>query len=386
MRSRSPRRGGEVVAVGSTLRNVPRMDPDEVTPAGRRGGAARTTSYDQRTLVSLFVGVLIAYAVVALFRAAAETLTAIAVGILLALAVDPLVAWLKNRTGCGRGLAVTVVSVVLLAAVGALLVFVGPPAVRQASEFGRDVETTVQELYELPVVGDRLEEADAATAVMNWLEALPREISSTTISDVARRVFGGLAAFLLVVMVGSSVLVDGEAIVGRARRLVPGEYRERVDDVGRIFYRTISRYFAGSLLMAVMSGTWVLTIGLILGVPLAPVAAIWAMLTDVIPQVGGLLGGAFFVALAATVSVPTAVLATGLFIAYMSFQNYVIQPTIVGKAVDLSPPATMIAIFIGAAAAGVPGALVATPLLGTAKAVYLDLRGAGVAAQVEAAS
>lgn len=345
-------------------------------PDATAGRHDRTRSIDNRTLISLYVAVLIAYAVVALFRAAAETLTAVAVGMLLALAFDPVVAWLKNRTGWRRGTAVTVVSAVLLTVVGALFVLVGPAAVRQASEFGTDVEQTVKELYDLPLVGDRLEDADAANAVMNWLEELPREVTSSTISDVAQRVFGGLAAFLLVAVVASSVLVDGEAVVGRVRRLVPDEYQERVDDVGRIFYRTVSRYFAGSLLMAVMTGTWVLTIGLVLGVPLAPVAAIWAMLTDVIPQVGGLLGAAFFVALAATVSVTTAVLALGLFVAYMSFQNYVIQPTVVGTAVDLSPPTTMIAIFIGAAAAGVPGALVATPLLGTAKAVYLDLRGA----------
>lgn len=358
------------------------MPPDTPnTPLRRR--AVRTMSFDRRTLLSLFAGVLVAFGLIALFRAAAETITAIAVGMLLALAFDPVVAWLKNRTGWGRGVAVTVVSGSLLVIVGSLFVLVGPPAVRQASEFGTDVESTVEELYDLPLVGERMEDADAADAVMGWLEDLPREISSATISDVARRVFGGLAAFMLVVMVASSVLIDGEAIVGRARRLVPEQYRERVDDVGRIFYRTVSRYFAGSLLMAVMTGTWVLTIGLILGVPLAPVAAIWAMLTDVIPQVGGLLGGAFFVALAATVSVTTAVIALGLFIAYMSFQNYVIQPTVVGTAVDLSPPATMIAIFIGAAAAGVPGALVATPLLGTAKAVYLDLRGASVAAEAK---
>jgi len=35
----------------------------------------------------------------------------------------------------------------------------------------------------------------------------------------------------------------------------------------------------------------------------------------------------------------------------------------------------MIAAFVGGAVAGVPGALVATPLLGTVKAIYLEARG-----------
>jgi hypothetical protein len=53
----------------------------------------------------------------------------------------------------------------------------------------------------------------------------------------------------------------------------------------------------------------------------------------------------------------------------------VISPAIVGRAVNLSPPSTMLAALVGGAAAGVPGALVATPLLGAVKAIYLDSRG-----------
>ena len=42
---------------------------------------------------------------------------------------------------------------------------------------------------------------------------------------------------------------------------------------------------------------------------------------------------------------------------------------------NLTPPVTMLAALVGGAAAGVPGALVATPLIGAAKAVYLVRRG-----------
>jgi hypothetical protein len=59
----------------------------------------------------------------------------------------------------------------------------------------------------------------------------------------------------------------------------------------------------------------------------------------------------------------------------MNVENHVIQPAIVGRAVNLSPPATMLAALVGGAAAGVPGALLATPLVGAVKAVYLDSRG-----------
>ena len=51
-----------------------------------------------------------------------------------------------------------------------------------------------------------------------------------------------------------------------------------------------------------------------------------------------------------------------------------LQPVIVGRAVKLSPPATMIAALIGVSAGGVVGALFAVPILGASKAIYLALR------------
>ena len=140
-------------------------------------------------------------------------------------------------------------------------------------------------------------------------------------------------------------------------------------------YRTLGRYFGGSITVAILMGLYVLALGLVLGVPLAPLAAIWVMLTDLIPQVGGFLGGSFFVLLATTQGVTTALIAAGGFVLYMNLENHVIQPAIVGRSVDLTPPTTMVAAFVGAAIAGVPGALVATPLVGATKAIYLEARG-----------
>ncbi len=118
-----------------------------------------------------------------------------------------------------------------------------------------------------------------------------------------------------------------------------------------------------------------LTLGLILGVPLVPLAALWAMLTDLIPQVGGFLGGAFFVLLATTQGVATGLIAAAGFILYMNLENHIVQPAIVGRSVDLTPPTTMVAAFVGGAVMGIPGALVATPFVGAAKAIYLEARG-----------
>jgi predicted PurR-regulated permease PerM len=171
------------------------------------------------------------------------------------------------------------------------------------------------------------------------------------------------------------VLIDGEIVVRRFRVLVPARERGRADRLGRIIYATFGSYFAGSLFVAAVAGLVTLSTGLLLGVPLAPVAGLWTMLTNLIPQIGGFLGGGFFVLLAITQGPIQAVVAFLVIVAYQNLENHVIQPAIVGRAVNLSPPATMLAALVGGAAAGVPGALVATPLFAASKAVYLDSRG-----------
>jgi predicted PurR-regulated permease PerM len=45
----------------------------------------------------------------------------------------------------------------------------------------------------------------------------------------------------------------------------------------------------------------------------------------------------------------------------MNFENNVIQPAVIGNAVDLSPPVSMLAVLIGGAAAGVPGGFDCNP-------------------------
>jgi putative heme transporter len=329
---------------------------------------------DWVSVAQVGAGVLLVWAVFGLFRAAGETLAAVGVGIVLALALDQLVSRLQQARDLRRGVAVALVCLGLALSVTLIVVVLGPPAVAQATQFGEELPQTVEDLYDVPLAGGWLEEQNAAEEILTWIEDLPGNITSETVADLVGRVVGGTTAMLIVVVVAAAVLLDGEILVARARRLLPARHRAGADRVGQIAYRTLARYFAGSLFLASLTGIYVLTVGLALGVPLAPLVAIWAAVTDLIPQVGGFLGGSVFVGLALTAGITTGLLALAFFLVYMSTENYLIQPAVVGKAVDVSPPTTMLAALIGGAAAGVPGALVATPLVGVTKALYTEVR------------
>ena len=131
---------------------------------------------------------------------------------------------------------------------------------------------------------------------------------------------------------------------------------------------------AGSLLVAGFAGLVVLAAGLAAGVPLTPLAAVWVSVWDLVPQIGGAAGGIPFVLLGLTHGAGTAVVCAVVMLVYQQVKHQVLQPVLVGQAVKLSPPTTMVAALVGVSAGGVVGALLAVPLVGAAKAVYIELR------------
>lgn len=317
----------------------------------------------------------LAAAVWAIVTIAPDMVTRVAVGLVLGVALSPLATALQRRFGLSRSSAAAVVGGGMVVIFAVVVLLVAPPAVDQARSFSRELPATVRDLYSWPVLGPRLREADAAGTVEEAIRDLPGRVDDRTLAELGERLIGGALSTVVVVITAIGVLSDGELIVRRLRALVPPSRRRRADEMGQIVYHSFGSYFAGSLVVAVLNGLVMLTFGLVLGVPLAPIAALWATLTNFIPQIGGFLGGSFFVVLALTQSPVTALLAAVLFLGYQQLENNVLSPAIVGRAVNLTPPTTMLAALVGGAAAGVPGALVATPLIGAAKAIYLERRG-----------
>ncbi len=184
----------------------------------------------------------------------------------------------------------------------------------------------------------------------------------------------GLLAATVTVLLAVTLLLDGKRLLRGARRLVPDHRREQADKVAAIGYQAVGRYVAGSLLVAAVAGVAVLVVGLALHVPLTPLAAMWVAVWDLVPQVGGAAGGIPFVLLGFTQGAGVGALCAAFFIVYLQLENHVLSPLLVGRAVKLSPPATMTAALIGVSAGGLVGALMAVPLTGAMKAIYVELR------------
>jgi predicted PurR-regulated permease PerM len=330
---------------------------------------------DMRSVLVLIGCIVSLYAFVSIVRSAPRAMTALVIGSMFALSLNPVVEFLMDKTRMRRSFAVAAVfllSFLVFAGVAILLI---PPAVGQVEGLGKQLPKSIAQLGELPVIGPALERAEVPARITEAVESLPQRLRSdlSPLGSALRSLVSGFFAGGIVLLVAICLLVDGGRLVAHGRRLVPAGRRPLADRLGALAYRAIGRYVAGSLLVATIAGVYTLAVGLMLGIPLAPLLALNVMLFDLVPQIGGAAGGFPFVIMAFSKSPTTGLIAAVLFILYLQLENNVLQPIVIGQAVKLSPVATMAAALIGVAAGGVVGALIAVPFVGAAKLIYLEL-------------
>src|SRR5690606_9034035 len=116
-------------------------------------------------------------------------------------------------------------------------------------------------------------------------------------------------------------------------------------------------------LLALVSGIAHYAVMAALGVPYAAVLAVWAgVVSQFIPVIGTYLGGAVPVLIALTVTPATALWMLLFVLGYQQLENYLLQPRITARTVDVHPAVAFGLILAGAAVAGPIGVLLAIPL------------------------
>jgi predicted PurR-regulated permease PerM len=149
---------------------------------------------------------------------------------------------------------------------------------------------------------------------------------------------------------------------------MPSKGRHHIDVSGHIFWDSISGYTRGVIIVALADASLVFIGLMILQVPLAPALAAVVFFGAFIPVIGAPVATFFAAVVALAENGPvTALLVILLTVVVGSFDGDVMQPLVMGKAVNLHPLAIVIAIAIGAISLGIVGALVAVPITG---AVY----------------
>lgn len=121
--------------------------------------------------------------------------------------------------------------------------------------------------------------------------------------------------------------------------------------------------------MALVSGVAHYVLLQILGIPYAPVLGVWVgLISQFVPTIGTYLAGALPMLVAFTVNPWYAMWVLAFVVVYQQFENYVLQPKLTSKTVDIHPALAFGSVIAGSALLGAVGAIIAIPAVATLQA------------------
>jgi putative heme transporter len=351
-----PVAGDRSVSVGS--RPVGRRRPSATAPPLLRAAS----DWSWRVLI-----VTAAIVLLALLLARLQLLAlAIFAALLISALLWPVTSRLR-RSGASRALAagLTVFGLVLL------LAGVGTLASRQAGNDIAQLQTSV---------------SGGVDKVQNWLVTGPASLDQQQIDRYrgqirdsirqnqqrlatgavkgARTAIEVLGGTVLVLFTTFFLLFDGDRIWRWVLRLFSPHVRQPVDEAGHRAWRTLTGYIRGTILVATVDAFFI-GLGLLLtGTPLVVPLALLTFLAAFIPLVGATLAGIAAVLVALVAKGPiVALIIAAVVIAVQQLEGHILQPLVLGRAVRLHPLAIAFGITAGSVIAGIPGAVVAVPLI-----------------------
>ena len=199
---------------------------------------------------------------------------------------------------------------------------------------------------------------------------------STIAADVANgteQLVGGLISagfnILITVVVSIYLLVDGYRFGNWLIGSSPLSQRGWVSSVLAILQRVVGGYIRGQIIMSSCMGVLQFVGMAILGVPYAPLIGVLAFILEFIPTIGTIVTGFVAVVIALTVSWQLALITLIYTIIVDCIEGYVLSPRIMGRAVEIRPVVSLLAMIAGSEVFGIWGAILAAPTMGLIQAL-----------------
>lgn len=309
-------------------------------------------------------------------RSTSQVWLVLIVAFFLALALNPPVSFLARRLPKrSRGLATALAYVVVLGFISLLVFTIAPPMVSQTRELAdnlpgyiEDIKTSDQPIprwLQRNGVTDELEVS--RSQVLDGLTS-----AGTPILSLVKTIFTSIATTLMVLVITFLMLVEGPGWFEKFLSLQPPDKLKHRKELAQKMYRVVSSYVSGQLLVAFLLATFSFVMLSVVGLPYAlPLAALVGML-GLIPLIGNPVGALILVSVGLINSLSTGLVLLVAFTIYQQFENYVLQPRIQSKKLEVSPLTVIVAVLFGATLSGLVGALLAIPVAASLRILVND--------------
>jgi predicted PurR-regulated permease PerM len=312
-----------------------------------------------------------------------DFLMPVSLAFLLALVLSPVVRVLARR-GVPEALTAVMVVLCVIGAVGTASYSLSGPVVQwvnDAPRIGRELGAKIAVLRRpMDAVADASRQVEEMTTeddpsvqrvVLNEPGLLSR--AATGVPNIIAQI--GLTLVLLLFL-----LASGDMFYEKLVKSLPTlSDKKRGLRIARTIEREVSRYLFTITLINCALGAAVAAGMFAIGMPNPILWGVAAAMLNFIPYVGAMIGIAL-VAVVGLVSFDTvgaAMLAPLIYLACNLIEGQIVTPMVVGRRLEMNPVAIFLAIAFWGWLWGIPGALIAVPILVTAKVFADHVEGMG---------
>jgi predicted PurR-regulated permease PerM len=370
---------------GTELASNPAVSQLDISPDGQpQGGLTESAAWrivSRGILFTVGVGVAL-WLVIQLLGIVAQIIVAVIVAAGMTPLVDRLAAPASRDDALpasrrpSRTLVVVALYLALLLTCGLAATLLVPPILAEAEQLIQRLPTYIAGFQEL-LAGLRetypfLPPLDFATELTTQIRA-----GTAAVGQVLGQVVAALdllLSFTLVLFMALYMTADSRRIHRYLVGLFPPERREQADSVMRGIGERLGGWVRGQLLLCTIIGV-VTLIGLwLIGVRYAVLLALIAGIGELIPVIGPILSAIPAILIAFLHSPVQAGLVLLLYIFIQQFENYVVVPKVMERAVALHPLVVLVALIAGAELFGITGAILSVPVAAALSVVVIEVR------------
>lgn len=334
------------------------------------------------TMAILAIAILIIYlldktSVLVILGKIISILSPLFLGLLIAWLVEPAINYfVKNKVG--RKLATVVVYLILIFIIILIAALIVPEFIAQVNElitripnFLKSINTFINDTFKSTADFDL---SSVKESLINTINNFVNNFTSENLTGIVEKLSSSIKVvsnFVLGILIAFYLSLDFKNVNKYVSILVPNRFHEDIKKITTPLNEMLRNYVNGTLLSCLFVMILSLIGFLISGVSSPLLFAIFCAITNLIPYFGPYIGGIPVILIGFTMNpyVGLGCLITVVLVQFL--EGNILNPLIVGKAVDLHPVILMLSLLVFEYFFGIFGMVIAVPIVATIKIVLL---------------
>lgn len=301
------------------------------------------------------------------------------IGFVIAWLFNPLVVKLENR-GWNRAVASMVIFLVFILIIFAFFSMLIPTIYTQLNDLIASLPGIFNSLKNWITnflnnfnSSDMVDVASIEANIFKSMEDLGTNITTnlpSMIMNIVGVVFSGLGTMAISLVVGLYLLFDFNNAIDHLLKYIPKTHKYEIETLINQIGEELRKCVRGTLTIACMVFVCD-SLGFAIAGLKAPILfGLLCGITDLIPYIGPYIGGAAAVIVGFSQNPMTGIIVLSVAIIVQLVENYILQPVVMSKTVELHPVTIIIGLLIFGHFFGIIGMILAMPIMSLIKVVY----------------